>query len=284
MSRRRALVVLLATLVAVAILGIIGLGVEPDLQATSLAIPGTPSSRGEALARADFGESVPFAVMLRGPAAAIDRQGPRLVGALRVDRATTTISPWEHAAPAALRPGPDRALVLVDFHRPLAAVIRDTVPALERTLAAHVHPPVMATQSGFAAASGRWKSTRRRARSGPGRRAAGAACSQGEMVVAARSRRSAATRRGPWRSIAAAGPRSMTAKGTDSPKSARASASPRDEEVPGIAREVGCRSRSTPRPMMPRTATATSVARRMPRARRRLIANAGRHRVSARAP
>ena len=91
--------------------------------------------------------------MLRGPAAAIDRQGPRLVAALRLDRAATTISPWEHAAPAALRPGPDRALVLVDFHRPLAAVIRDTVPALERTLAAHVHPPVTATQSGFAAIS-----------------------------------------------------------------------------------------------------------------------------------
>ena len=153
MSRRRALVVLLATLVAVAVLGIIGLGVERDLQPTSLAIPGTPSSRGEALARADFGESVPFAVMLRGPAAALDRQGPRLVAALRLDRAATTISPWEHAAPAALRPGPDRALVLVDFHRPLAAVIRDTVPALERTLAAHVHPPVTATQSGFAAIS-----------------------------------------------------------------------------------------------------------------------------------
>ena len=99
MSRRRALVVLLATLVAVAVLGIIGLGVERDLQPTSLTIPGTPSSRGEALARADFGESVPFVVMLRGPAAAIDRQGPRLVAALRVDRATTTISPGNTPRP-----------------------------------------------------------------------------------------------------------------------------------------------------------------------------------------
>ncbi len=153
MSRRRALVVLLATLVAVAVLGIIGLGVERDLQPTSLAISGTPSSRGEALARADFGESVPFAVLLRGPAAAIERQGPRLVAALRRDRAATTISPWDRAAPAALRPGPDRALILVDFHRPLAAVIRDTVPALERTLAVHIHSPVRATQSGFATIS-----------------------------------------------------------------------------------------------------------------------------------
>ncbi len=153
MSRPRPPVVLLATLVAVAVLGIIGLGVERDLQPTSLAIPGTSASRGEALARADFGESVPFAVLLRGPAAAIDRQGPRLVAALRLDRSATTISPWDRAAPAALRPGPERALVLVDFHRPLTTVIRDTVPALERTLAAHIHPPVTATQSGFATIS-----------------------------------------------------------------------------------------------------------------------------------
>jgi RND superfamily putative drug exporter len=150
---RLPLVLLLATLVIVAVLGVIGLGVEGDLQPTSLAIPGTASSRGESLARENFGESVPFAVMLRGPAAAIDRQGPRLVAALRLDRAATTTSPWERAAPAALRPRPDRALVLVDFHLPLATAIRDTVPALERTLAAHVHPPVTATQSGFATIS-----------------------------------------------------------------------------------------------------------------------------------
>ncbi len=150
---RLPLVLLLATLVIVALLGIIGLRVERDLQPTSLAIRGTSSARGETLARAKFGESVPFAVLLRGPAVAIDRQGPRLVAALRLDRAATTISPWEHAAPAALRPGPDRALVLVNYHLPLATAIRDTVPALERTLAARVHPPITATQSGFATIS-----------------------------------------------------------------------------------------------------------------------------------
>src|SRR5690349_14773686 len=106
MSRRLPLLLLLLTAAIVAVLGVIGLGVEGRLQPTSLTIPGTASARGEALARANFGESVPFAVLLRGPAPAIDRQGPRLVAALRRDRAATTISPWEHAAPAALRPGP----------------------------------------------------------------------------------------------------------------------------------------------------------------------------------
>ncbi len=150
---RLPLVLLLATLVSVTVLGVIGLGVERDLEPTSLAIPGTSSSRAAMLARENFGESVPFAVLLRGPAPAIDRQGPRLVAALRRDRAATIISPWEHDAPAALRPGPDRALVLVDYHLPLTTAIRDTVPALERTLAARIHPPVTATQSGFATIS-----------------------------------------------------------------------------------------------------------------------------------
>jgi RND superfamily putative drug exporter len=150
---RLPLVLLPATLVIVAVLGIIGLRVERDLDPTSLAIPGTASSRGETLARESFGESVPFAILLRGPAAAIDRQGPRLVASLRRNRAATAISPWERAAPAALRPGPDRAVVLVDYQQPLAKAIRDTVPALERTLATRVHSPVVATQSGFATIS-----------------------------------------------------------------------------------------------------------------------------------
>ncbi|MGA8744631.1 MAG: MMPL family transporter [Solirubrobacterales bacterium] len=153
MSRRHSLAILFATLFGIAFLGIIGLGVESDLQPTSLAIAGTSSSRGEAIVRNDFGESVPFAVLLRGPAAAIEHQGRGLVAVLRLDRAATTISPWEQTAPSALHPGPDRAVILIDFHRPLATVIRDTVPTLERTLATHIHPPVTATQSGFASIS-----------------------------------------------------------------------------------------------------------------------------------
>ena len=153
MSRRRPLVIFAATLLAVAVLGVVGLGVERDLQPTSLVIPGTSSSRGEDLARASFGESVPFAVLLRGPAAEIDRQGPRLVAALRRHRAASTISPWGRDAPAALRPTPNRALVIVNFHGSLSTAISDTVPALERTLATHIDPPVKATQSGFATIS-----------------------------------------------------------------------------------------------------------------------------------
>jgi putative drug exporter of the RND superfamily len=144
---------LVVTLACVAVLGAIGLDVEDRLQPTSLSVPGTASARGEALAERYFGDSAPFAILLRGPARAIDRQGSALVDALRRQDGAVAISPWDRGAVAGLRPGPRRALVLVDFHVPLDEAMRHTVPALEKALDERVSPPLEATQSGFASVS-----------------------------------------------------------------------------------------------------------------------------------
>ena len=140
-------------LLSCAVLGVLGLRVEEKLEPLSLTVPGTSVAEGNALAERHFGDSSPFVLLLRGPAAAVDRQGPGLVRALRRDPSATVISPWDRGAVSRLRPGPGKALVLVDFHIPLAESMRDTVPALERTLAASVRPPVTATQSSFASVS-----------------------------------------------------------------------------------------------------------------------------------
>jgi RND superfamily putative drug exporter len=134
-------------------LGVVGLGVGGKLSPLSLQVPGTSASNGEALAQSHFGESSPFVVLLQGPAAAVGRQGPGLVGALRRDPRATIVSPWDRGSLRALRPGPRRALVLVDFRVPLATAMRDVVPDLEATLEARVRAPVTATQSGFASVS-----------------------------------------------------------------------------------------------------------------------------------
>jgi RND superfamily putative drug exporter len=136
--------------VACLALGAIGLGVEDDLSPFSLKIPGTSASNGETLAQSHFGDSSPFAILLRGPAPALDRQGPALVAELRREESATVLSPWDRGSLRALRPTPHKALVLVDFHVPLTTAMRQVAPDLEATVEDGVHPPVVATQSGFA--------------------------------------------------------------------------------------------------------------------------------------
>ncbi len=140
-------------LAAVVALGVLGLGVEGRLRPTSLGVPGTESARAGKLLRAHFGDSAPFAILLRGPAAALDRQGPGLIRTLRRDPRVTTLSPWDRGHLARLRPNPRKALVLVDFHDSAERAVKDTVPYLDRTLEARIHPPVSATQTGFATLS-----------------------------------------------------------------------------------------------------------------------------------
>jgi RND superfamily putative drug exporter len=152
-KRRGALTGFGAVVLSCLALGVVGLGVEDDLSPLSLEVPGTSAANGGHLAESHFGSSSPFIVLLQGPAVAIDRQGPRLVAALRRERSATVLSPWDRGSLEALRPGRKKALVLVDFHVPLEEAMRDTVPALEATVDARVREPLVATQSGFASVS-----------------------------------------------------------------------------------------------------------------------------------
>ncbi len=134
-------------------LGALGVGVEGKLSPTSLNIPGTPSSQANELLQEHFGQSAPFVILLRGPAKALDRQGPELIRALRRDPAVTTLSPWDRGTVQRLRPSPRRAILIVDFHVGIDQAVNETVPKLNRTLEAEIQPPVRATQTGFATLS-----------------------------------------------------------------------------------------------------------------------------------
>ncbi|HET9152949.1 MAG TPA: MMPL family transporter [Solirubrobacterales bacterium] len=126
------------------------MGVEQKLEPVSVRIAGTKTAEAEDLVRQTFGESSPFVILLRGPAPALDRQGESFVAELRRQPGATVISPWDRGSLAALRPGPRRALVLVDFHVSATDAMRKTAPALSELLERHVRPPVEATQSSFA--------------------------------------------------------------------------------------------------------------------------------------
>jgi len=147
---RRALAGLAAVVLACLALGAVGLGVEDDLSPFSLKIPGTSASDGETLAQSHFGDSSPFAILLRGPKPVLDRQGAALVAELRRDPEATVLSPWDRGSLSSLRPGPRKALVLVDYHVPLGTAMREAAPDLDATVEDSVRDPVVATQSGFA--------------------------------------------------------------------------------------------------------------------------------------
>jgi RND superfamily putative drug exporter len=135
------------------VLAVIGTGVEGRLNPTSLKVPGTAAAEGNELLHEHFGDSAPFAILLQGPAKAIDQQGPALIRILRRDPKVTTLSPWDRGVVAPLRPQPDRALILADFHVDTKTAVNDTVPELEEILERQIHAPVRATQSGFATIS-----------------------------------------------------------------------------------------------------------------------------------
>jgi RND superfamily putative drug exporter len=153
LSLRRPRALLAVALVAIAVLAVLGQGVEDKLRPSSLSIAGTESARGNALLDEHFGDTAPFVVLLRGPAKQLDRQGPELIRGLRSDPAVSTLSPWDRGSVERLRPGPRKALIVVDFHVSVEDAVQDKVPYLERLLEERVSPPVRATQTGFASLS-----------------------------------------------------------------------------------------------------------------------------------
>ncbi len=147
---RRPRVVIAVALVAIGVLAVIGLGVQDRLRPVSIGIDGTESGRGEDLLKEHFGETAPFAILLQGPPRELDRQGPDLIRKLREDPSVSTVSPWDRGSVGRLRPGPRKALILVDFHVGAEQAVKETVPYLDRTLEEEIRPPVRAAQTGFA--------------------------------------------------------------------------------------------------------------------------------------
>jgi putative drug exporter of the RND superfamily len=132
---------------------VIGTGVDSRLDPTTLDVPGSASAEANAMLEEHFGPSAPFAILLRGPAAAIEEQGPRLVRALQEDPAVSTLSPWTKGSVEGLRPTPEKALILADFHVDTKTAVNETVPHLEEVLEEQVTAPVKVTQASYATLS-----------------------------------------------------------------------------------------------------------------------------------
>jgi RND superfamily putative drug exporter len=145
--------VLAVAAILLAALAVIGTGTDQRLDPTTLDVPGTESARSNQILKEHFGDSAPFAILLRGPGKAIDEQGPELIEALREDPRVTTLSPWDTGAVQRLRPKPSKALILADFHVDTRTAVNETVSHLNDLLEEKVQAPVVATQTGYASLS-----------------------------------------------------------------------------------------------------------------------------------
>jgi X-X-X-Leu-X-X-Gly heptad repeat protein len=163
-------------------LGALGSGIESRLSPMSLEVPGTPSARAESVLRAKFGNTIPMAILLRGPTAEVQRQGRALTQRLQKVRGAQTLSPWDgtQAAPApaptpasttrpmpagdtqatpapaqpsttfaSFHPESHTALLLLTYRRPPSAALA-TVTATEALLAGTVRAPVHSYLTGVA--------------------------------------------------------------------------------------------------------------------------------------
>jgi RND superfamily putative drug exporter len=150
LTLRRPKAALVVAGVLVAVLVGFSFSLEEKLTPSTIDIPETSASRANDLLKDHFGPAAPFAILLQGPEAALDRQGPALIRTLRRDPLVTTVSPWDRGNVSALRPSPRRALLIADFHVGINEAVDEKVGLLNRTLEKQIRPPVTATQTSFA--------------------------------------------------------------------------------------------------------------------------------------
>ena len=136
-------------LLVAAVLTLVGLGVSKTLSPTITVVPGTQSARAEKLAGAQFGPTQLIPVLLEGPKAQLDRQGPRLVALLASRPHTRVLSAWDAGtASASLRPQAGAAMLVVSVDRPEQAVVRYDQPQIESLVSKQITTPVRAFVTG----------------------------------------------------------------------------------------------------------------------------------------
>jgi RND superfamily putative drug exporter len=146
---RRPWPALIVSVLVVGALALIGLGISSSLSPSLTVVPGSESSRAQALAESEFGPSVLVPILLEGPKAELNRQGPQLALALSKRADTRVMSAWSAgAAGAALRPEPDAAMIVAAVARSEEEMVDGVQAAIDGTIGRTLAPPVTASVTG----------------------------------------------------------------------------------------------------------------------------------------
>ena len=150
-SIRRPKLALVTWLAVAAVLTLIGLGVSNTLSPSVTVVPGTQSSRAVKLSNATFGPTQQLPILLEGPKAALNRQGPKLVVALTKRPHTRVLSAWDAgSASALLRPSPRAAMLIVSVDRTEKQVAQHDWPQIHRLVNSTIKAPVRSYITGQA--------------------------------------------------------------------------------------------------------------------------------------
>lgn len=130
-------------LVAGIALSLVGFGVSKTLSPPISVVPGTQSSQAQKLGRAQFGPTQLVPILLEGPKAQLNREGPALVAALAKRPHTRVLSAWDAGtASASLRPKPNAAMIVVSVDRTEATAVKYDQPQIEKLVARRITAPV----------------------------------------------------------------------------------------------------------------------------------------------
>jgi RND superfamily putative drug exporter len=121
-----------------------------NVHETDLQIPGTDSARAAQLSREQFGGQISMAILLKGPPAVLERQGPQIVQRLEQIDGVQVLSPWAIGGARVLREPQGQALLTLQVKKPFEQISDETTPAVEKTLARFVKPPLQAEVTGLA--------------------------------------------------------------------------------------------------------------------------------------
>ena len=127
----------------------IGLGVTDRLSPTKTFVPGTESMRAEELAESEFGPSTLVPILLTGPEAQLDLQGPLVVKELISRSDTRVLSAWDAGeAGEAMRPSKTEAMIVASVARTNEQMIDEVQDSIDRTVEIHTFGDVEAHISG----------------------------------------------------------------------------------------------------------------------------------------
>jgi RND superfamily putative drug exporter len=137
-------------LVVIGVLAFIGLGVGHSLSGANLLIPGSESAREAQLLNQEFGQDVSAPILLSGPSAALNAQGPKLAARLGKLSGAEVVSAWNGGSLGhGLRRSPTQALVLVAVTQHSNQTIGQVEHRVQRIVNSTISGPVRAQVSGI---------------------------------------------------------------------------------------------------------------------------------------